>query len=93
MRVTHLPTGLVAEGHSERSQHRNFANAVRVLRGLVWLRHHGGLPADPRRVRDYTLHPYPRAFDHVTRTERADVGAVLDGDFGPFLRARLVGAG
>jgi peptide chain release factor 2 len=89
VRVTHLPTGLVAESHTERSRARNFAGAMRVLRGLVWLHGHGGVPAEPPRVRNYVLYPYLLVTDHLTGLEREDVGAVLDGDLDAFLRARL----
>ena len=88
MRVTHLPTGLVAESHSGRSQHRNYANALRLLRGLLWLRNQGVTP-ETGLIRSYRQHPRRLVLDRQTGVEREDVEAVLDGGLEPFLRARL----
>jgi peptide chain release factor 2 len=88
VRVTHLPTGLRAESHSERSQHRNHENAIRLLRGMLWLR--GREAPEIDLVRSYALHPRRFVLDQ-RGVERQDVEAVLDGDLDDFLRARLGG--
>src|SRR5262245_44585696 len=99
MRVTHLPTGLVADAHHARSQHKNDAVAMRLLRARVFaftedrnLTEAERLYADRGEVRPVriartcTLHPYRRVHDPRTEAETADVEAVLDGDIRLFQR-------
>ncbi len=85
MRVTHLPTGLVADVHHERSQHKNNALAMRLLAARLWA-HRAGV-GGREMVRNYVLDPYQRVHDPRTGAETPDAAAVLDGGINPFLAA------
>jgi peptide chain release factor 2 len=102
VRVTHLPTGLVADIHHERSQHKNDAMAHRLLRGRYFAftedqklpeaeRLYGerGAVRTGRTDRSYVLHPYRRVHHPRTGADTADTDAVLDGDIRLFLAAAL----
>lgn len=89
MRVTHLPTRLSADCHGSRSSHRNHENALRLLRGMVWLRRHPSACGDVALVRSYSLYPFRVVVDQCGGMERHDVEAVLGGGLDVFLRARL----
>jgi len=103
VRITHEPTGVVVQCQNERSQHKNKAQAMKVLRAQIFeLRRHeqeekvAELAGEKReigfgsQIRSYTLHPQQRVKDHRTETERGNVEAVLDGDLDPFIRATLL---
>lgn len=102
MRVTHLPTGLVADIHHERSQHNNNQVAIRLLKARFFAftedqklpeaeRLYGerGVVRPERLARNYVLQPYRLARDRRTETRSDDPEAVLDGDIRPFQRAWL----
>ena len=103
VRVTHLPTGLVAQCQNERSQHKNKAMAMKILRSRFYehemnkrLEETKKLEAGKadisfgNQIRSYVLHPYQLVKDHRTKLELGNVNAVLDGDLDPFIRACLV---
>jgi peptide chain release factor 2 len=98
VRVTHLPTGLSADVHHERSQHRNDALALRLLAARLWVFREdqtlpegdrlygvGGGVRPGRHARRYTLAPSLMVQDPRTGARTADVGAVLDGDLRVFM--------
>ncbi len=98
VRVTHVPTGLVAQSQAERSQHRNKAMALKVLRARLYERERQLREAEiaekqgekmeigfGSQIRSYVLHPYRMAKDHRTEVEKGNVDAVLDGDLQPFM--------
>ncbi len=103
VRITHLPTKIVAQSQSERSQHRNREMAMRILRSRLYQ-----LELEKRRERDnklaakqmkiewgsqirsYVLHPYNMVKDHRTDVETSSVQNVLDGDLDKFIEAYLV---
>jgi peptide chain release factor 2 len=102
VRVTHLPTGLVADIHHERSQHKNDAMAMRLLRARLFAftedqklpeaeRLYGdrGVVRPERMARRYTLDPYRLVHGPRTRAETTDADAVLDGDIRIFQAAAL----
>ncbi len=106
VRLTHLPTGTVAQCQNERSQHKNRATAMKILRAKLFeleRRAHqekmAKLTGEKReigfgsQIRSYTLHPQQRAKDHRTDTEIGNVEAVLDGDLDVFIRATLLSQG
>jgi peptide chain release factor 2 len=102
VRVTHLPTGLVADIHHERSQHKNDVLAHRLLRARFFaftedqklpeaerLYADRGVVRADHMARRYTLDPYRRVHDPRTRAETADTDVVLDGDIRLFQSAAL----
>ena len=102
VRVTHLPTGLVATCQSQRSQHRNKETALRILHARV-LKLERAKEEDERakikgerieagwgnQIRSYVLHPYKMVKDHRTGYELSDAEAVLDGDLDGFITSYL----
>jgi peptide chain release factor 2 len=103
IRITHLPTGIVVACQSERSQHKNRATAMKVLRAKLWERARqeredkmAALSGEKKeigfgsQIRSYTLHPTQRVKDHRTDVEVGNAEAVLDGDIDRFLRAALL---
>jgi peptide chain release factor 2 len=102
VRITHLPTGLVAQSQAERSQHRNKAKALSVLRARLYEKQRQELEAAAAekqgvkmeigfgsQIRSYVLHPYQMAKDHRTDVERGNVTGVLDGALQPFMDGYL----
>ena len=102
VRITHLPTGLVAQSQAERSQHRNRDFAMRMLRTRLFVHYReqerlktASLSAGKKeidfgsQIRSYVLQPYTMVNDHRTELKIGDVHAVLDGDLDPFIDAYL----
>ena len=103
VRITHIPTGIVAQCQNERSQHKNKATAMKVLRAQLYERQrqeHAARIAEATgekreigfgsQIRSYTLHPQQRVKDHRTNFETGNVEAVLDGDLDRLMRAALL---
>jgi len=103
VRLTHEPTGIVVQCQSERSQHKNRAQAMKVLRARLYekarrdqeqkLAEMRGEKAEigfGSQIRSYTLHPAQRVKDHRTSTEAGNAEGVLDGDLDRFIRATLL---
>ena len=102
VRLTHLPTGLVAQSQNERSQHQNRATALGVLRArvaehhrrqqeekLAALRGEQTAIAWGNQIRSYVLHPYNMVKDHRTGRETGNTAAVLDGELDDFIQCYL----
>ena len=102
VRITHIPTGIVASCQNERSQHKNRERAMKMLRSKLYEFELEKKRAATKKVeeskldidfgsqtRSYVLHPYRLIKDHRTKLEVGDVDRVLDGDLGPFIRAYL----
>lgn len=102
VRITHLPTGIVVACQAERSQHKNRAKAMKMLRARVyeWTRDQArkdmekfygnkGEIAWGSQIRSYVLQPYTMVKDHRTAEETSSVNAVLDGAIQPFIEAYL----
>jgi len=102
VRITHIPTGLVASCQNERSQHKNRERAMSMLRSKLYefemekkreatkKIEESKLDIDfGSQIRSYVLQPYRLIKDHRTRTEVGDVDRVLDGDLEPFIGAYL----
>jgi peptide chain release factor 2 len=103
VRLTHLPTGLVVACQNERSQHKNRATAMKILRSRLYELELEKKQEVSRKlesskldiefgsqIRNYVLHPYRMAKDVRTKLEVGDVDRVLDGDIAPFIRAFLL---
>ncbi len=103
VRITHIPTGTVAQCQNERSQHRNKEMAMKFLRSRLYeleLRKRReaadkleATKADidfGSQIRSYVLHPYRMVKDHRTKVEVGDADRVLDGDLDGFIKAYLL---
>ena len=103
VRITHAPSGIVVQCQNERSQHKNRAQAIKVLRARLYQRareEQEQRAAASRgekkeigfgsQIRSYTLHPAQRIVDHRTRLEIGNVHAVLDGALDDLIRAALL---
>jgi peptide chain release factor 2 len=103
VRITHLPTGIVVSCQNERSQHKNRAQAMKVLKARLFdlktkeqqarLEQLGGEKRDiafGSQIRSYVLQPYQMIKDHRTKVEVGDVNRVLDGDLDAFIKTYLM---
>ncbi len=103
VRITHLPTGIVAQCQNERSQHKNKDMAMKVLKARLYelqqeeqskkieeLHSNKKQIAWGSQIRSYVMQPYRLVKDHRTNTETGNVDAVLDGDIDPFITAYLI---
>ena len=103
VRITHLPTGIVVSCQNERSQHKNRAQAMKVLKARLFdlkqkeqqakMEQLGGEKRDiafGSQIRSYVLQPYQMIKDHRTKVEVGDVHRVLDGDLDPFIKTYLM---
>lgn len=105
VRITHIPTGIVVECQNERSQHKNKATALKILRAKLYEleRKKQEEEIDKMRVkgdigwgyqiRSYVLHPYTMVKDHRTGVEIGNAPAVLDGEIDQFIQAYLKNKG
>jgi peptide chain release factor 2 len=104
VRITHEPTGIVVQCQSERSQHKNRASAMRVLRARLYqlkleeeAAKRSVLEKGKKKIewgsqiRSYVFHPYTLVKDHRTGFETPKVQSVMDGDIDEFIHAELVG--
>jgi peptide chain release factor 2 len=102
VRITHIPTGLVAACQNERSQHKNKDRAMSMLRSKLYEFEMEKKREATRKIEDskldidfgsqirsYVLQPYRLIKDHRTKAEVGDVDRVIDGDLQPFIRAYL----
>ena len=105
VRITHLPTGLVAQCQNERSQHQNKATALKILRSRLFEYYRekereklAEIEKKKKKIewgsqiRSYVLHPYRMVKDHRTNLEEGNVDKVLDGEIDEFIEAYLTRA-
>ena len=103
VRITHLPTGIVAQCQNERSQHKNKDVAMKVLRSRLYdlrlreqqerfdaMHDQKKEIAWGSQIRSYVFQPYQLVKDHRTKVEIGDVDRVMDGDIEPFIKAFLL---
>jgi len=103
IRITHLPTGIVVQCQNERSQHKNKAIAMAILKARLYelekrkqeekmsqLNKEKKEIAWGSQIRSYTLHPYKLIKDHRTKLEVHNAESVLDGDLDQFIKACLL---
>jgi peptide chain release factor 2 len=102
VRITHLPTGIVVQCQNDRSQHKNKAEAMKMLRARLYmlekqkrdaeiasLYSNKGEIAWGNQIRSYVLQPYQMIKDHRTDLQKGNVEAVLDGDIEEFIESYL----
>ena len=103
VRITHLPTGIVVQCQNERSQHKNKAMAMKVLRSRLYEHFREQQDAEREKqesekkdiawgnqIRSYVFHPYSLVKDHRTKVEAGNVQAVMDGDIDRFIESYLI---
>ena len=104
IRITHLPTGIVTQSQSDRSQHANRETALRLLKARLYemmmeqrkdkieeLRGEKKKIEWGSQIRSYVFQPYTMVKDHRTGVEVGDVQRVIDGYLEPFIAAALRG--
>lgn len=102
VRITHIPTGIVAQCQNERSQHKNKATAMKVLKSRLYKFKQEEANEEATKgqsekkkiewgsqIRSYVLHPYKMVKDHRTNHQTSDAEKVLDGGLNPFLESYL----
>jgi len=102
IRITHLPTGIVVQCQSERSQHKNRANAMKILKAKLYEKMRAekaeefdkisGEKTDiawGHQIRSYIFQPYTLVKDHRTDTEVGNIQAVMDGEINIFIKNYL----
>ena len=102
VRITHIPTGIVVRCQNERSQHKNRATGMSLLKAkliktkeaernaeMASLYGDKGEIAWGNQIRSYVMQPYQMVKDHRTNTEKGNIQAVLDGDLDDFIEAYL----
>jgi peptide chain release factor 2 len=102
VRLTHLPTGTVAQSQNERSQMQNRETATKILKARLLEKALEEREAERRelrgehveagwgnQIRSYVLHPYQMVKDHRTSVETSNTTGVLDGDLDDFMQAEL----
>lgn len=102
VRITHLPTGIVVQCQSERSQHKNRDSAMRVLRSRLYQKALEEQQKEKEKytqnkkkiewgsqIRSYVFHPYNLVKDHRTDVQTSDIQRVMDGDLELFINAFL----
>jgi len=102
VRITHIPTGIVVSCQNERSQHKNKATALKIVRARLYaikkkeqdkkIEEFIGEKKDiawGNQIRSYILQPYQLVKDHRTGVETGNVNAVLDGGIDDFIKEYL----
>ena len=102
VRITHLPSGIVVQCQNNRSQHRNKAAAMNILKARLYEKElqkreeHAGNASSEKseigwghQIRSYVLHPYHMVKDLRTNVEKGNTQSVLDGGIDLFIEAAL----
>lgn len=102
VRLRHIPSGIVVSCQQERSQHKNRATAMKMLKAALYQKALEEQEAEKAKleatktdigwgsqIRSYVFQPYTMVNDHRTDLKLGDVDAVMDGDLDPFIEAYL----
>jgi peptide chain release factor 2 len=105
VRITHFPTGIVVQCQNERSQHKNKATALKILRARLYEKEMKEKSerleelhttkkeiAWGSQIRSYVMHPYRMVKDHRTNQVIHDVDRVMDGDIDELMKTYLLNA-
>ena len=105
VRIRHIPTGITVVMQSERSQHQNKENALKVLRARLYEYYKEKQEEELEKligpktsiewghqIRSYVLHPYKLVKDHRTGYETSNAEAVLEGEIDEFIKSYLLWA-
>ncbi len=103
VRITHLPTSIVVQCQSDRSQHRNKETAMKILKSRLYQLEKSKQAEEMQQIyenkaeiawgsqiRSYVMQPYRMVKDHRTNLEIGNVDAILDGEINAFIRASLL---
>ena len=103
VRITHIPTGIVAQCQNQRSQHKNKNQAMKILKSRLYQleiekeKEKNKDLEDQKmdigwgsQIRSYIFHPYQMVKDHRTKEENGNIQAVMDGKLDQFIRAYLL---
>ncbi len=103
IRITHIPSGVVVQCQNERSQHKNKASAMKVLKARLYQKEKEKEKEAMKdledtkmdigwgsQIRSYVFHPYNLVKDHRTKEEMGNITAVMDGDIDNFIHAYLL---
>ena len=102
IRITHEPSGIVVSCQQERSQHKNRATAMKMLKAALFEREMEARQKEKdaleatkteigwgNQIRSYVFQPYTMVNDHRTELKLTDVDSVMEGDLDPFIEAYL----
>jgi len=102
IRITHIPSGIVVQCQNERSQHKNKANALKILTSRLYkkkleeqrekMKEFENSKTEigwGNQIRSYIFHPYNMVKDHRTNVETSNVQAVMDGSLDQFIEQYL----
>jgi len=102
VRLTHIPTGIVVQCQNERSQHKNRAQAMKVLKSRLYMLEQKKRDAEIAKlygnkgeiawgsqIRSYVMQPYQMVKDHRTECQTGNVAAVMDGNIEAFIESYL----
>ena len=103
VRITHIPTGIVAQCQNQRSQHKNKNQAMKILKSRLYQleiekeKEKNKDLEDQKmdigwgsQIRSYIFHPYQMVKDHRTKEENGNIQSVMDGNLNQFIRAYLL---
>ena len=103
IRITHIPTGIVVQCQNQRSQHKNKASAIKVLKARLYqdevekekeaMKDLENTKMDigwGSQIRYYVFHPYNLVKDHRTKEETGNVSSVMDGNLDSFINSYLL---
>jgi peptide chain release factor 2 len=102
VRITHIPTGVVVQCQNERSQHKNRASAMKMLKSRLYMLEQQKRDAEIAKlygdkgeiawgsqIRSYVMQPYQMVKDHRTDYQTGNIDAVMDGDIEGFIESYL----